>query len=268
MAMRHVENELRRLGENNLANIIAAARFELRAKRDLDDFSFPEAPILIKMLQEFKTGFLIPELVTKTFQAIWNTRGEEAGIEIIVSPCDRTREELIALQSADRRIGYIPEQVMRSQDYPLLNKMFNCGNYYHSIDFEDLVTNKVDRSGWFDYEAKIDAPYIDTTNKQLREVIASEGERLKMNLSGMNVNEYIVASQDSKLFTGKYLDEYLDEGFTLSRLLGARLGGSRGGVVASQFRSDGLLGIDFDLYHRSPSSRLGGRSVGVKSVMI
>ncbi|MDP3724704.1 MAG: hypothetical protein Q8R11_03695 [bacterium] len=122
----------------------------------------------------------------------------------------------------------------------------------HSVQEENSVTNEADRFGWFDYEVSIDAPYLDTTEEQLRERIAADG-RLEM-----NVSEYIVAGEESKLFTGKFLDQ----GNTWARLLGSRCDDM---VVYAGFGSGGGLRVRWALNPQRHYPRLGGRSVGVKS---
>jgi len=184
--------------------------------------------IITQVIEEFNKGSLTPELATKTFQTIWQVRGESTGTKVIVPPCNRTAEELTERIKAGRRIGYLPEQA---------------------------VTQKGSRFGWFDYEARIEPPYVNTTEAQLRKIVASESERLKINLLGMNLDEYIVAGNDSKLFTGRYLDE----GPTMSRLLGGRC--DDGKVAIAYFDPKGYLRIRSYFGSRANGPGLGGRTV-------
>jgi len=207
--------------------------------------------LLQQAIEEFKVGPPNPELATKTFQTIWQVRGKAAGVEVAIPSCDRSAEELAELVKTGRRIGYLPEQVMTQKDRPLFAKMFP-GLESHSVQEENPVTNEVDRFGWFDYEASVSAPYLNTTEDQLRGMIAADG-RLEINLS-----EYIVAGEDSKLFTGKFLDEVY---YTWARLLGSR---DDGKVIVARFYPVGYLDVRRypNPQHRHPL--LGGRSVGVK----
>ena len=266
MAMLHIESEFRRMGNPGAAKAVAGLREEmsvqLRQQFGTDDIPLPgqstsakkDKPqdVLALAAREFKASPLFtPELVTKTFQTIWQVRGESAGLEVVVAPCDRSAEELAELVKAGRRIGYLPEQGMTQENRPLFAKMFpRLGS--HSVQEGNSVTNEANRFGWFDYEASVDAPYLDTTEDQLKERIAADG-RLEM-----NVSEYIVAGEDSKLFTGKFLDQ----GNTWARLLGSRSGSK---VVCAYFLSDGYLYVSWDLGPQDRSPILGGRSVGVKS---
>lgn len=265
MAMRFVESEFRRMGNPGAAKAVAGLREEmspqLRTQYGADDIPLPGQPtpakkdkpqdVLALAVREFKASPLTPELVTKTFQTIWQVRGESAGVEVVIPPCDRSAEELVELVKAGRRIGYLPEQVMTQESRPLFAKMFpRLGS--HSVQEGNSVTNEANRFGWFDYEVSVDAPYLDTTEDQLKERIAADG-RLEM-----NVSEYIVAGEDSKLFTGKFLDQ----GNTWARLLGSRYDDE---VVNARFASGGDLDVDRDLFPQDPHPLLGGRSVGVKS---
>lgn len=265
MTMRYVESEFRRMGRPGAAKAVAGLREEmsvqLRQQFGTDDIPLPGQPtpakkdkpqdVLALAVREFKASPLTPELVTKTFQTIWQVRGESAGLEVVVAPCDRSAEELAELVKARRHIGYLPEQGMTQENRPLFAKMFPRLRS-HSVQEENSVTNEANRFGWFDYEASVDAPYLDTTEDQLKERIAADG-RLEM-----NVSEYIVAGEDSKLFTGKFLDQ----GNTWARLLGSRLGGE---VVRAYFLSDGDLVVSWGLVPQGHGPGLGGRSVGVKS---
>lgn len=275
MAMRYIESEFGMMGHPGVAKAVAGLREEmsaqLRAQYGTDDVPLPNQPtpakkdrpqdVLALAVSEFKAGPLTPELVTKTFQTIWQVRAESAGIEVVVAPCDRTKEELAELTKAGRGIGYLPEQLSAQQDHVLFAKMFpRLGSY--GLQEGNLVANEVDRSGWFDYEVSVNAPYRNTTEDQLREAIEAEGKKLGRDLAGMNVNEYIVASEDSKLFTGKFLDQESGDGtWTLVRLLGSR-GDSK--VVYAGFSSDGDLYVYWVLHSQNHLPYLGGRSVGVE----
>ncbi|MCL4366397.1 hypothetical protein M1437_04175 [Patescibacteria group bacterium] len=220
-----------------------------------------------RAVRDFNKGPLTPGLITETFQTIWTVRGKKIGLKLVVPTCDRTLEELAELAEKDRRIGYLPEQLMKQSQRPLLGRIFselkgvedeassNC------MKKGNPVTNEEDRSGWFDYDACVRAPYRNTTEQSLRNLITAE-RRL-----GMNVNEYIVASEDSKLFSGQYLDigKFSDQqsGATLTRLLGSWGGGS--GIVGACFYS-GRLYVSWTSVSEDRFPNLGGRSVYYRSL--
>lgn len=170
--------------------------------------------------------------------------------KIVIPPCDRRTEDIAELIKAGRHIGYLPERLMTQRDRSMFAKMFpRLGSY--SVQERNPVTNEVDGFGWFDYEASIGVPYPNTTEDQLRERIAADG-RLEM-----NVNEYIVAGVDSKLFTGNFLDQ----ASTSARLLGSRRDDR---VVNARFTSGGNLRVHWRLNPADCHPDLGGRSVGMK----
>lgn len=194
---------------------------------------------------EFNIQPHTPELVTQTFQAIWKARSELVGAIFKVLPCSYTQEELTELKRRGMRVGYLPPELATQQSRHILGEIFPAMQS-HSVKEDNSVTNDKNPSGWFDYETAIDAPYLDTKEGQLMDRIKKDGRRI------LSLNQYIVAGQDSKLFTG----QYLDEGRTWVRL------GSRHDdhVVDADFTADGCLRVHWLLGpgYRSPS--LGGRS--------
>lgn len=197
---------------------------------------------------EFNTQPHTPELITRTFQAIWQVRGELIGATYEVSPCPYTQEQLADLEAHGRRMGYLPAQLATQQTRHLLGRMFPEMKSY-SVREGNPVTNDRSPSVWFDYEAA-DAPYTDTTENQLMARVKADGREL------LNLNQYIVAAQDSKLFTG----HYLDEGRTWVRLA-SRDGGH---VVDVYFLADGRLDVSWGVLVGAHAPDLGGRSSGVK----
>ena len=185
-------------------------------------------------VKEYRSNPHTPELVTKVYQTIWQARGELIGAVygVEMTPCPYTQEELKDLEQQRKRVGYLPLQLASQENRHILGKIFpKMGSY--SIERNNLVTNDGNPSGWFDYEAGIDAPYLDTDEQQLTERIAEDKRKL------LSLNQYIIASQDSKLLTG----QYLDEGRTWTR-----------SVPAMEVASSGLF-----LSGRPPACRSGSR---------
>lgn len=190
-----------------------------------------------------------PELITQTHQAIWQARGELVGVSFEVTPCPYTQEQLADLEASGKRLGYLPPELATQETRHKLGKMYPKMQS-HSVQEGNSVSNDGNPSGWFDYEAAIDAPYLDTKEKQLKERVAKDEREL------LTLNQYIVAGQDSKLFTGQYLDE--TETFV-------RLASSRDGrMVRAGFGPGGHLGVDSGLDADLHDPYLGGRSSGVK----
>ena len=190
-----------------------------------------------------------PKLVTETHQAIWQVRGELVGATYEVTPCLYTLEQLADLEVNGKRLGYLPQELATQQTRQILGEMFPKMPRY-SVQKDNTVTNDENPSGWFDYEAAIGAPYLDTKEDQLMARIKKDERRI------LSLNEYIVAGQDSKRLTGKYLDEIR----TWVRL-GSRLDGR---IVGARFYWGGHLRLDWLLRVDAHSPYLGGRSSEVK----
>ena len=190
-----------------------------------------------------------PELVTQTHKAIWQARGELIGETYEVISCPYSEDKLAELKENGERVGFLPRELATQATRHKLGAM-HPKMQSHSVQEGNSVTNDEDHAGWFTYEVAIDAPYLDTTEKKLEEDVKKAGRRL------LTLNEYIVAGQDSKLFTGKYLDETR----TWARF------GSRddGRIVSARFVGDGSLRVLSILDADRHFPHLGGRSSGVK----
>lgn len=143
---------------------------------------------------------LTPDEATRLHREIWSERGTRVGRRFDVPECPYTGAELVGLASGGRRVGYLPPEVATRGTRDVLGAIFPLMGCY-SLSPDNEVDNSVTWPGWFDYDASIDAPHLDTDEAELLEQVAATGRRL------MNLNQYIVASQDSRLLTGRYLDE-------------------------------------------------------------
>lgn len=191
-----------------------------------------------------------PELITQVHREIWRVRGEIVDARYGISPCPYTQEELATLKQCNRRVGVLPPEIATQETRYILGRIFP-NMQSHSVQEGNSVTNDEDLSGWFDYKVSIRAPYKHTKEERLLRLIAEDGRKL------LTLNQYVVAGQDSKVFT----DHYLDEVGTSVRL------GSRheGRLVFARFSGGGRL--DVPRGGLAPNFRdryLGGRSAGAK----
>ena len=252
---------------------------------------------LVQAINEFNEGQQTPEGVTSLFQEIWKARGEKLGIQPSIPPCDRTEEELIELINNGRRIGYLPEQLSSVFNAPLLDRLYpslgvkqignvdltvnlfkNSGAVNMELFKQPILTwlfaaevakqiphNLENRFGWIDYEADISAPNSGLKLTELDSTFNQEG------YVGMNLNEYLIAGIDSRLFTGKFLDQ--GDNFTISILLGTRWPILKGNIPLPQESSVFAPMVSINtrdelvLYPGNwKEPRVGGRSVGYKNV--
>ncbi len=204
-----------------------------------------------------------PDTATRALREIWRERGDRIGASFDVPPCPYSAAELRALAADVRRVGYLPPEMATQATRHLLAKIFPLLQSYALFE-RNPVTNLDNPSGWFDYDAAEEAPYLNTDAPELIETVTAEGRWLA------TLNQYVVASQDSKLLTGRYLDEgrtwsrlaqFVDGKLVCSRIDGpAAPGGERVEVPV-----DGSLLVAFDLGDADRVALLGGRSVGAPS---
>ncbi|MCU1394822.1 MAG: hypothetical protein JWM34_3250 [Ilumatobacteraceae bacterium] len=211
-------------------------------------------------IRAFATLTPTADAATRIHQAIWAERGTSVAMTFAVPACPYTSGELVELRSAGREVAFIPPEVATQSDRHILGLMFPLMGCY-SLHADNVVPNDANYSGWFDYEAAIDAPWGDTDEGLLIEHVGAAGRNL------MSLNQYIVASQDSRLLTGRYLDERR----SWSRI-GARVSGR---VVAVRFDGDeiaeglgdetprsGALLTAYDLGADNRAPVIGGRTTG------
>lgn len=203
---------------------------------------------LDRILAEYKSQPLTPELVTKTWQTFLRSSVEKSGLSFPVGDipaCDRTAEELEQLRKEGRFMVYVPDV-----DYPLLGKIFPKMQSYATQEGSP-IKDKYQSHGWIDVEGDLESPDRNTTEKDLEKLFESKGKR------GQTLKAYIWASQFNKALTGNYFDEK----DSWSRLLGSRRGGN---VARVGFYSHGGLRVGWGLGPQDRDPDLGGRSEGVK----
>lgn len=214
--------------------------------------------VLSKAIAELKANPFSPEANTNYWRAKIQTDGKRIEPGIFVLDCNWTEGEIRRPMKdnkgdeAPSMLVYDSKQLRGKRGLVRLGQMYpEMGSW--SVQEGTTVQDSSDtneRDEWVKVEATVDAPNLDTTQKDLEEHAKKQG------YSGQQEAIYILASKKSKDLTGYYLDE---EG-TFSRL-----GSRRKGVVVSvSFHSDGHLFAHWNLspWHHLP--HLGGRFVEVK----
>lgn len=141
-----------------------------------------------------------PAEQTALQREIWRVRGERVGARYAVPQCPYSETELAVITASGGRMAYLPPELASQHARNLLGAIFPLLRCY-AVHAGNAFPNTADRVGWFDYDAGIDAPYPDLDERGVRSVLAAAGREL------LSLNQYIVASQDSQLLTGQYLDE-------------------------------------------------------------
>lgn len=217
---------------------------------------------LTQSITELKANPFSPEALTNYWRTKLQEDGKKIGLDILVPDCNWTEEE-IRRPMRDIRGNDVPS--MMALDLRQLRGkkgLANLEQMYPKI--ENWPVGK--RTGWFSYvrdnfevnkkdewvktEAIIDAPNINTTQRDLENHAKKQGYLSQWDCI------YILISQVSKDLTGRYLDE----GDTWSRL-GSR---SEGSMVTANFYSDGSLDSVWFMDQLIHDSSLGGRFVEVK----
>ncbi len=263
MAMNYTEAELRRLGDGDLAKIVADvhAVFEKRHP-DLNDIVLPSAEDQDSQLRDAMRPFVqeysaakihTPDLIDHTWQGIWKVIGERVGYEYQVPACDRTPEELAKLQEKGRAVLLLPSDIYTSNGLVRLGKAFPLIRSW-TTDPKQIVevSHRSVEGGSIDIEMSPDAPYITSRGYREQELvdrITADGKH------GMRLPTYLVGSEFSQLLTGQYFDIN-----TRSRLPGSYC---EGRVLIANFNSEGKAYVDGYRLPQGHGTVLGGRSEGV-----
>ncbi len=224
-------------------SLLVSAALKIR-KKDLLNIDDMES----KLADKFNHSPHTPETINVFFRAIWEGREKKLGTKkLTFLDCPYTLEEIAKLEGEGRRIGYIPPELAKQEDRHLMATIWpNLKD--QSLNEENNFTNEDPYFGWFDYEETSDFCNPNLTEEQLRTLFEKTGKQ------GMNLSQYIIASQDSKLITDHFLDEN-----TWSRLLDTKFDGNSIDVC---FGDHGRLIAYRHLEPEFNDPRLGGRSVG------
>lgn len=211
--------------------------------------------LLEEVIPEYKTKPHTPELVSETWETVWQFWGGGVNRNFVVPACDSIHEEPIEFGYllVPTMMLYFPNEIATPEGLVLLGKIFP---WMKSLSLEKGagVINEVNGGGWYNIEASIEAPYTDTTEGELRDLFASQGR------TGQRLATYIVGAQFSFLTTGHYFDESRSR---QSRLLGSR---RRDRVVYASFHWSGRLSVFSDLLPQFHDSLTGGRSESRKKL--
>jgi hypothetical protein len=191
-------------------------------------------------------------------RALWDRWGDVIGMRLHVPPCQFGPEEIAELNASGRALAYLPHEVATSRNRHLLAELFPRMRSWAALP-DNLVANDEERTGWFDYDAAVDAPWLDTTEAALRQRIAADRRTL------LNLNQYIVAAQTTFGLTGVYLDSrrtWSRLGATLDgRIVAARFDGTNVAVgLGNEDPVEGSLLIGYDVAPVDSGPVLGART--------
>ena len=230
---------------------------------------------LMQSIAELKINLFSPEAITKFWKAKLQADGEKIGLDISVTDCSWTEDEIkepmtdIKGKEVPSMMVYVPQELTGQEGFNKLGQMYPkmkfcdpkaCpitqirGGITRRIREETLIQDSPDGSkkgGWIKAEATIVTPNLNTPKEDL------EKHAKKLGYSRQALSTYILASQASKNLAG----HYLDKGGKWSRL-DSRY--DEEDVVCATFGWDGFLALYFNLRPQDYNPRTGGRSEEVK----
>ena len=216
---------------------------------------------LMQSIAELKVNLFSPEAITKFWKAKLQADGKRIGLDISVLDCNWTKREMrkpmIGINGAEvpSMMVYIPQELYGQEGLIKLGQMYPKMNIW-PVQKETVAWVMRDspdsskKGRWIKVEATIDAPNINTTEKDLKNHAKAK------KYSRQRLITYIFASQASEDLTGHYLDEES----TWSRL-GTHF---QSEVAYVRFHSDGDLTIPWPLDPQAHGAGIGGRFEEVK----
>lgn len=206
--------------------ISAMPRIELRSSLD-------------QALEAYRTRPHTRELITEFHGALWRQIGAIAGVNIAV-PVFESQKDIKEQEGRGKGIIFVPEghaaQNQRLRIVSALSKI--VGNEFvpnnWSVQDDNSVTNDVLHTGYRWVDMAINAPHANTSDQSAGDLMKKS--KPEEGADGMNLSEYVIAGLQSKLVTGKYLDEVK----TWVRLLESR---HEDFIVYTKFNPDGRLHV-------------------------
>lgn len=196
-----------------------------------DTYRITENP-LTRVIKEYKTQPHTPELVTATWDRVWQVWGERIDSKFAVPPLDRTPEELEAIEQSGNMMVYVPEKQASHENRHLFGKIFPRMLDERGEKVIARVINKHNQGGWYDIETRL-ASLVYSTEETLAKKLLIPELLKSQKRAGQRLGTYIIGSQFSKEVTGYYFDENSTEWSKAT-------------------------GYDPDKYHLSSWSSLGG----------
>ncbi|GAA1866038.1 hypothetical protein GCM10009836_53070 [Pseudonocardia ailaonensis] len=193
---------------------------------------------------------------TALHRAVWAGRARELGLAIVVPPCPYDDDELAGLHAQGRTLAYLPHELSSHLTRDRFQRLFPAMDSY-AVPPANGYANTADVWGWFDYETSAEAPWPDLDEPQALAAIAAAGRTM------LTLDQYIVASQDRFLLTGRHLDgswtrlaTAYDGRLVVARFEGADAEEGRENEVVSP----GALMVGYDLTASDNGVMLGVRT--------
>lgn len=222
------------------------------------DGNFQNVVALEALRKEYEGAMERREFYTPRFQTqLWRDMFTDDS-SIVVPECDLAEEEMKKPMVDVKGNPIIPMMVYMSEVFKGKEGLILLGKRYpnlqnSSVQEGTIITDEYDNTGWIKVEATLDAPNLNTTEKDLLDHAKKNG------FGGQREGTYILAGQALYVLTGECPDTQ-----TISRLPGSR---HEGRMINAYRHSDGRLYVYWFWrlrpQHHAPS--VGGRFEKVKS---
>lgn len=225
-----------------------------------------EAPTLItaeqtlgKAVEVYQSHLYSPEYFSEFMQASWNLDGIERmnldprDVEVSQVPYSEAQiRKFMRLNDPNGGaspvdLGFFLPEILSSTDGLVLMGVGFPKTKDWALRPGHNIKNSSNPSGWMRVEASMDAPFLGTNEKDLKQQIKDLGR------VGQTLNIYVPSGEAIK----RIFDYYPDQGFTRSRL---PLSSRAGTVLGAHFFAGGRLVVDSSLRSGVRLGRLGGRS--------
>lgn len=216
----------------------------VRKPVELTEFVIEEDEVFFTALdyrQATEQNVLTPEMVNIFWQTAWRVWGEKIGEKIVIPELDISKLKLRLLESTA-----VPPYFIPNISVVHLETIFPHFRNNILLGPSSLVKNK----GWRSGEASLIAPHLNDPEQTLRKNFQERGR------DGMDIREYIILSQFTRLTRGYFLDQ----GNTWSRLLGSMKDQH---AVIVKMNPNGTFSTDANFSLRYPGDNdphIGGRS--------
>lgn len=158
-----------------------------------------ELPLLDKLAREM--NLRSPEDVARYWRMAWKEDGEKVGLSLQVPDFPDSSQGLASVEILGGNPIYVPPQVSTSETRHLFGLM--CPEMAESFALQEgnHYTNETDHSGWRYVASPRHAPYLGTTEDEMKKILETLGAE------SINLTEFVIAAKYSQRRTGHFLDE-------------------------------------------------------------
>jgi hypothetical protein len=215
---------------------------------------------LARAINEYKIQPHTPELVSETWQTVWQAWGKRINQQFAVPSLDLSQKELRTIEKQGKMMVYIPEELAGHANIYSLGDIFSNIKMYgwcSGLHDRQRIINEHSKGGWYDIEASSISPHKGITEKEEQALFKQQGR------TGQRLNTYIIGSHFSREVTGNYFDSAR---YSVSRLHGSRDTRYGNAIVYANFLPYGYLYVSAAWFGERHYPYAGVRSENAKSL--